>query len=98
MDVTVHFRFNKLSGEVEVFEVGQESTLPAAEHDSEHDRVAAEIGALLARFPLVVEVAAGEKAPAEGKSVRGREVVPEAEPDAEAAAPSAPEAEREAAQ
>ncbi len=56
MDVKVRFRFNKLSGEVERFEVEQDSSLPYVEHEREHDRVAAEIGALLERFPRVTEL------------------------------------------
>ncbi len=67
MDVKVRFRFNKLTGEVEHFEVGQDSGLPYAEHEREHDRVAAEIGALLESYPRVTEIlpdAHGGEAPA----------------------------------
>ncbi len=59
MDVKVRFRFNKQSGEVEHFEVDQDSTLPSVEHEREHDRLAAEIGALLERLPRVTELLPG---------------------------------------
>ena len=59
MDVKVRFRFNKLSGQVETFEIDQDSTLPMVEHEREHDRVAAEIGALLERLPRVTAVLPG---------------------------------------
>jgi hypothetical protein len=61
-DLKLRFRYNTLTGDVEVFEIEQESGLPAAEHDREHDRVAAEIGRLLDRDPRVSEVP-GDLAP-----------------------------------
>jgi hypothetical protein len=83
MRVTVKFRLNKATGQVEVFEIDDlQSTLPEAEHNREHDRIAAEIGNLVERNPRVVEVlpGAGVVAPGrgivedEGRSVReGRE-------------------------
>ncbi len=61
MDVKVRFRFNKITGEVEVFEVTDEGTtrLPEAEHNREHDRIAAELGNVIERNPRVVEVFPG---------------------------------------
>ncbi len=73
MDVKLRFRFNKLTGEVEHFDVDQDSTLPNAEHEREHDRVAAELGALLERFPRVTEVLPGASA----LEITGRETPPE---------------------
>ncbi len=56
MDVKVRFRFNKATGEVEMFQVDdQGSRLPEAEHNREHDRVAREIGSLVERNPLITE-------------------------------------------
>lgn len=67
MRVRVRFRFNTVSGEVELFQIddisaeeadGTEGTArsrgPA--HDAEHDRISAEIGAVAARRPGVEEV------------------------------------------
>ena len=66
MEVKVRFRFNKVTGEVEVFDVDQEKVpgVTEAEHNREHDRVAAEIGRVLERNPLVQEVF-----PAQGQGV-----------------------------
>jgi hypothetical protein len=55
MDVKVRFRFNKLTGEVELFEVDQESGLPNEEHNRGHDKLASELGALLDRHPRILE-------------------------------------------
>ena len=55
METKVRFRFNKRTGEVE-FLVDQDSTLPHAEHDLAHDRIAAEIGRVIENLPRVVEV------------------------------------------
>lgn len=65
MDVKVRFRFNKKTGEVEVFEVDHEGTirLPEAEHNSKHDRIAAEVGSVIERKPLVTEVLPGAGKP-----------------------------------
>ncbi len=43
MDVKVRFRFNKTTGEVEIFEIADQGnqSLPEAEHNREHDRIAA---------------------------------------------------------
>lgn len=58
MDVKVRFRFNQVTGEVEVFEVTDEGImlLPEAEHNREHDRLAAELGNIIERNPLVMEI------------------------------------------
>lgn len=58
MDIKVRFRFNKLTGEIEEFVVDQDSQLGDAEHNREHDRLAAEIGGLLERLPRIEEGAA----------------------------------------
>ena len=44
MDVKVRFRFNQITGEVEIFEVTDEGimVLSEAEHNREHDRIAAD--------------------------------------------------------
>lgn len=55
METKVRFRFNKRTGEVE-FLVDQDSTLPHAEHELAHDRIAAEIGRVIEHLPRVVEV------------------------------------------
>jgi hypothetical protein len=62
MEVKVRFRFNKITGEVEVFDVDQEKApgVTEAEHNREHDRVAAEIGRVIERNPLVQEVFSGQ--------------------------------------
>ncbi len=58
MKVRVKLRFNKLTGEVEEFLVEDRDLpyLPEAEHNREHDRVAADIGHVLERHPRVTEV------------------------------------------
>lgn len=65
MKVRVKLRFNKLTGEVEEFLVEDQDLpyLPEAEHNREHDRVAAEIGNVLERHPRVTEVVPGEPKP-----------------------------------
>jgi hypothetical protein len=65
MKVRVKLRFNKLTGEVEEFLVDDQDLpyLPEAEHNREHDRVAAEIGSVLERHPRVTEVLPGAPAP-----------------------------------
>lgn len=66
MKVKVKYRFNKATGQVEIFEIDDwQSTLPQAEHNREHDRIAAEIGNVVERNPRIVEVLPGtEPAPA----------------------------------
>ncbi len=58
MDVKVRFRFNQITGEVEIFEVTDEGImrLSEAEHNREHDRIAAELGNLIERNPQIMEV------------------------------------------
>ncbi len=58
MEVKVKFRFNKATGEVEVFDVEDTGpmTRSASEHNREHDHVAAEIGRVLERHPHVTEL------------------------------------------
>ena len=65
MKVRVKLRFNKLTGEVEEFRVDdQDLPYPSeAEHNREHDRVAAEIGSVLEPHPRVTEVLPGAPAP-----------------------------------
>jgi hypothetical protein len=62
MEVKVRFRFNKITGEVEVFDVDQdrEPGITEAEHNRQHERVAAEIGWVIERNPLVQEVFPGQ--------------------------------------
>ena len=76
MDVKVRFRFNKLTGEVELFEVDQDSGLPNEEHNRSHDRLASELGALLDAHPRILETT-GAAAPVEAAPVP-------VEPDSEA--------------
>lgn len=60
MEVKVRFRVNKATGEVEIFEVDDlDSTLPEAEHNREHDRIAAELGAVIERRARVTEHSPG---------------------------------------
>ena len=58
MDVKVRFRFNQITGEVELFEVTDEGVmrLSEAEHNREHDRIATELGNLIERNPQIMEV------------------------------------------
>jgi len=60
MDFHVRFRFNKLTGEVEAFDVEDlGSGLPIEEHNRHHDRVASEIGRVIDRDPQVAEISGG---------------------------------------
>jgi hypothetical protein len=60
MKLHVHFRFNKSTGEVEIFQIeDQGPPLPEAEHNRRHDARSAEIGRVVERFPLVREVLPG---------------------------------------
>ncbi len=58
MDVKVTFRFNQITGEVEIFQVTDEGImrLSEAEHNREHDRITAELGNLIERNPQIMEV------------------------------------------
>ncbi len=65
MKVQVRFRFNKQTGEVEEFLVDDvDSRLPEAEHNQEHDRIAAEVGRIVERYPHIQEILPGSEAPA----------------------------------
>jgi hypothetical protein len=57
MEVKVRFRFNKITGEVEEFIVDDvDSRLPEPEHNREHERIATEIGRVIARNPGLEEL------------------------------------------
>ncbi|MFF3329840.1 hypothetical protein ACFYWX_09800 [Streptomyces sp. NPDC002888] len=66
MRVRVRFRFNTVSGEVELFQIddigaeeadGTRGARPrGAAHDTEHDRISAELGAVAASRPEIEEV------------------------------------------
>jgi len=58
MDVKVRFRFNTLTGEVELFEVTDIGTrrLSEAEHNQHHDQIATELGNVIERHPRISEV------------------------------------------
>jgi hypothetical protein len=55
MEAKVRFVYNKRTGAVEEFTVEQESTLPQADHNLSHDRLAAEIGGVIERTPRITE-------------------------------------------
>jgi hypothetical protein len=61
MDYSVRFRVNKITGQVELFEVDHEGpqTLDDAEHNRRHECLAAEIGRLIQRDPRIIELSAG---------------------------------------
>ncbi len=64
MDVRVKFRFNSNTGRVEAFDIIDEgSGLPAAEHNREHDRIAALLGNLIERDPRILELTGDHPAP-----------------------------------
>ncbi len=64
MKVKVLFRFNKQTGEVEEFIVDDvDSRLPEAEHNRQHDRIAAEVGRVVERYPHIDEILPGAAAP-----------------------------------
>ncbi|MFJ3673144.1 hypothetical protein ACIPSE_42465 [Streptomyces sp. NPDC090106] len=63
MRVRVRFRFNTDTGEVEVFQVDDIGEGSGPRHDAEHDRISAELGAVLARRPDVEEVTPLEEPP-----------------------------------
>jgi hypothetical protein len=79
MEVTVRFRYNKLTGEVEIFDVDDvASNLSVEEHNREHDRITVEIGSAIVRNPRIQEVPA-DLTPAAAKQT--------ATPDSAEAAP-----------
>jgi hypothetical protein len=61
MDVKVRLRINKVTGEVEQFLVEDDGPmrLPEAEHNSRHDRIAADLGNVIERNAQVIEVFPG---------------------------------------
>ncbi len=60
MKVQVRFRFNKTTGEVEEFLIDEQgSQLSEVEHNREHDRIAHEIGRVVARHPGIQEIHSG---------------------------------------
>lgn len=84
MRVKVQFRVNRVTGEVETFQVDHEGSRDsAADHDRKHEDIAAEIGRVLARFPGIDEISgaalpqtsseATSEAPAEEESQNKRE-------------------------
>jgi hypothetical protein len=77
MRVRVKLRFNKLTGEVEEFLVDDQDLprLPAAEHNRQHDRIAAEVGGVLERHPAVTEVLPGQPTPAVPDAVTDTPVI-----------------------
>ncbi|MCP4696694.1 MAG: hypothetical protein GY862_07580 [Gammaproteobacteria bacterium] len=78
MKVQVRFRFNKLTGEVEEFLIDDhESDLSATEHNRRHDRIANEVGRVIAQHPRIQEVS--------GAAVAGRQEEP-----SETGAPTTP--------
>jgi hypothetical protein len=66
MDLKVRFRFNKVTGEVELFDVIDigSQRLPDSEHNRIHDQTAAAIGSVIERNPRVTELVPGRDAPA----------------------------------
>lgn len=62
MNLDVRFRFNKITGEVEEFVVDAARTNDA-DHDLDHERMAAEIGRVLELHPEIIEVLDGTAAP-----------------------------------
>ena len=61
MDFKIRFKFNSLTGEVELFEVDHEGdqVLSEEDHNTQHDNVASELGRLLERFPRISEIESG---------------------------------------
>jgi hypothetical protein len=60
MDLTIRFRFNKLTGEIEEFQVdAARDDRSNADHNAEHERLAAEIGRVVDGHPRLIEVAPG---------------------------------------
>lgn len=60
MRVRVRFRFNAVTGEVEVFEVDDLREGPRLpDHDARHDRAAAHVASIVEAHALIDEVAPG---------------------------------------
>jgi len=67
MKVQVRFHINKTTGEVEEFLIDEQgSQLTEAEHNRQHDRIAYEIGEVVARHPNIQEIHRG------GRSINDR--------------------------
>lgn len=81
MDFKVRFKFNTLTGEVELFEVDHQGDqfLSDADHNHQHDEVTAELGRLLERFPRIQEIEDGLEVSLETES--GGEETPPIEED-----------------
>ncbi len=62
MQVKVRFRYNKATGEVEVFQVNdQGSNLSVAEHNREHERITRDLGSAVERYPRAIEMIPGSE-------------------------------------
>ena len=61
MDFRVRFRFNKTTGEVEIFEVSDEGTrqLDPEHHDRHHDEITGDLARLIDRDPEINEILPG---------------------------------------
>ncbi len=59
MRVRVNFRVNSETGEVEEFLIEDISTEDEPEHDAVHDRIAHEVGRIVARRPAPEQVVGG---------------------------------------
>lgn len=76
-EVKVRFRFDRRTGEAEVIVDDGDRGLPEAVHD----RIAAEVGRILSRFPEVEEVTPGASGTVAASPPEGR--APEGEPEPE---------------
>ncbi|MFE4972062.1 hypothetical protein ACFRAR_08080 [Kitasatospora sp. NPDC056651] len=80
MRVRVNVRLNTRTGEVELFQVDDVDAAAGRrgdDHEAEHDRIAGELGGVMARSPGVVEVLPDEPPPVPG----GRRPWLDEEPD-----------------
>ncbi|WIM99412.1 hypothetical protein ACTOB_003063 [Actinoplanes oblitus] len=83
MRVRVRFRYRTETGEVEIFSVDETEGGPrAADHDTRHDRIAADVGRVVDPNPLVTREAPAvaetlpadrQQAPRETEPVRERD-------------------------
>jgi hypothetical protein len=70
MQVRVRFRYRADTGEVEVFSVDETEGGPrAADHDTRHDRIAADVGRVVDPNPLITRESPG---PVRGQPVGGQ--------------------------
>jgi hypothetical protein len=65
MRVRVQFRVDVATGEVQEFLVEDMSTETSEDHDAEHDRIAREVGKVVARRPAPEQVTPGEAGPSQ---------------------------------